>query len=73
MPCGHGTPSYHGCIRRIRLRCFSQSAGIGGPGLREVLQEELYKHSFSKVVFALKVMEGPTIIIMCFPRCLGRR
>ena len=33
MPCGHGTPGYHGCIRRLRLRCFSQSAGIGSPGL----------------------------------------
>ena len=32
MPCGHGTPSYYGCTRRFRLRCFSQSAGIGGPG-----------------------------------------
>ena len=39
---------------------------------RDVLQEDLFRHSFSKVVLPLKVMEGPTIIIMCFPRCLGR-
>ena len=35
------------------------------------------KRSFINTVFLksflpLKVMEGPTIIIICFPRCLGR-
>lgn len=72
MPCGHGTSSYHICIRRLWLRCFLQPPELVAQAFREVLQEELYKHSFSKVVFAIKSNGRPDDNYNVFAQVLGQ-
>ena len=43
------------------------------PGLFVIFCKRIFLDTvFQKSFLPLKVMEGPTIIIMCFPRCLGR-